>query len=218
MVQATFKIVQPAMVRQKFYPDFLETNIKNFKDKNAEYPMTKDDDNAVEFLKIVNEKKLKIVNEIKNIYRVKKGSKLFLVYSNNMRAIDDDGNVIDQYYHLYGYELHPKIKNNPKTGKLEPDGIKIEHKIPFTPKEVEKVIKMCDEEFRENIWFLYCEVAQDGSQIVNQSRTQLIRTEDVFKNASPKEIKKIIEKRANEIESLTELETFIPPSPSTLKT
>ena len=217
MVQATFKIVQPAMVRQKYYPDFLETNIKNFKDKNAEYPMTKDDDNAVEFLKAVNEKKLKVVNEIKNIYRVKRGNKLFLVYSNNQKALDDDDNVIEEYLHLYGYELFPKIKKNPKTGKLEPDGIKVEHKIPFTPKEVEKVIKMCDEEYRENIWFLYCEVAQDGSEVVNTSRTQLIRAEDVFKNATAKDIKKIIEKRANEIETLAELETFVAP-PISVKT
>ena len=110
MVQATFKIVKPAMVRQKYYPDFLETNIKNFKDKNAEYPMTKDDDNAVEFLKAVNEKKLKVVNEIKNIYRVKRGNKLFLVYSNNQKALDDDDNVIEEYLHLYGYELFPKME------------------------------------------------------------------------------------------------------------
>lgn len=198
------------MQRTKFFPDYLLQNMENFKAKNAEYPLTKDDDNATEFLKKVHDKKLIVKNQVKSIYRVHRGHKDYLCYSLNMVAYDEDKNKIAEFYHVYGWEVFPLIRQVIKGNQevLEPDGYRIEHNIPFTADEVKKIIKMCDPEYREDINFLVCDVPLDTLQPVNTSRTNLIKSEDIFKAAEHKVIQKIVSKGANEIEDLNQLESF----------
>ena len=213
MSQTSFRIEQPAFVREKYYPEYLSIDMENFKKKNATYPLTKDDDNAVEFYKKAKDRKLRIVNQVINIYRTKRNNKEWTNYSLNLRLYDDEGNHIgDEFLHVYGCEKHPIIREVIKNNEiaLEPAGIRLEHKIPFNAQEVEKIIDMCDDEFKENIKFIYNEIPSDSKSPTNERTTQLIRSEDIFKNATNKQIQKIILKKANEIESLDQLETFAP--------
>ena len=213
MSQVTFKIQQPVMQRVKYFPDYLAKDIENFKSQNAVYPMVKDDDNAVDFFKKAKDRKLNVINEIKYIYRTKRGNKEFINYSLNFRLVDDNGvETGDEFYHIFGCEKHPRIKEVIKNNeiKLEPDGIRLQHVIPFSGKEVEKIIKMCHDDYKENILFIYNELPNETGVPVNQHRTDLIRSEKIFKEATNREIKKIIEKKANEIESLEDLNTFKP--------
>lgn len=213
MSQNSFKIEQPVFQRQKYYPDYLVKDMNNFKAKNAVYPDTKDDDNAIEFYKKAKDRKLNIVNEIKNIYRTKRNNKEYLNYSLNLRLYDDSGEPTgDEFLHIYGCSKHPLIreviKNNVPV--LEPNGIKITHDIPFNASEVKQIINMCNDEFKENIQFIYNEVPVDTKTPTNESKTHLIRSPEVFVKATNKEIQKIIQKKANEIESLEELNSFVP--------
>ncbi len=211
MSQVTFKIQQPVMQRVKYYPDYLSKDMENFKASNAVYPMVKDDDNAIDFFKKAKDRKLNVINEIKTIYRTKRGNKEFTNYTLNFRLVDDNGiETGDEFLHVFGCEKFPKIKEVIKNNeiKLEPDGIRLQHVIPFNAKEVEKIIKMCHDDYKENILFVYNEIPNDSGVPVNQHRTDLIRSEKIFKEATNREIKKIIEKKANEIESLDDLNTF----------
>jgi hypothetical protein len=205
---SSFKIVQPVMQRAKYFPDYLLKNMENYKNKNAEYPLTKDDDNATEFLKLVHDKKYIVKNEVKAIHRVKRGSKEYLCYSMNLLAFDEDDNKAAEFYHVYGWNIHPLIKSIVDRGqeKLVPDGYKIEHEIPFSAKAVENALKLCHPDYKENVWFIYSEVPLDSKVPVKESRTQLIKSEEIFKNATNAEIQKIVKKGLNEIEDLRQLD------------
>lgn len=206
----SFSIEQPEVVREKYYPEYLQEILNNFKAKHAIYKIKRGshDESAVDFYKLVRERELKLVHEITRIHRVKVGGKEKLVYGDNLHAIDKNGNEVRQFYSRYGFTLHPIIKEDRnKNGDtiLVPGGIKLEHQIDFNEKEVNKIIEMCHPDYRDNIKFSYCEVPMDSATPINLRQHFAIKSEELFKTAPNKIIKKMIERKMQNIEELSEL-------------
>jgi hypothetical protein len=206
----SFTIEFDEEIEEEYHPDYLKQIFANFKAKRAKYNKTGEDKRAIDFYKIALDRELEIVHQITNIYRVKKGGLgEKLVYSDNLIMRDKDGNDLDpKFYRTYGTTKHPVIiYETDKNGRKKPipNGIKIEHKIPFSAGEVDKIINLCHEDFRNQINFCYCEISNDSKEAVNPTHTYQIKSQDIFKNASIKDIKRMIAAKRTEIDSLSEL-------------
>lgn len=207
----SYSIEQPEVIREKSYPQYLQDDIANFKAKHAKLDVSKEnshDDVAIKFYQKVKELDLELIHEVKSIHRVKRGGKEKLVYSDNLRAVDKEGNDVQEFFHVYGTQRHPVIaKARNKNGDTVwiPNGVKITHEIDFNAKEVEKIIKLCHPDYRDAIAFSYSEIPVDSKDNYNKREKFAIKSEEVFKTATNREIKKIIETKKQTIENLTEL-------------
>ncbi len=201
MVIQTYSIEVEKEVQEEHYPEFLVKDLDNFKKKHARLKLSDDDKDAVKFFKKAYDLKIEPVKELKGIHRVKKRSKHYFVYTLNLKLLDEDGNDVGQYCHTYGTERLPVIREvTSPNGQIKriPNGIRIEHKIPFTDKEIDNIIKkMCDEDYREEIRFTYSELPADSNDPYNMHKKYSIKSIEVFKQANYKQLQKLIAKKKN---------------------
>jgi hypothetical protein len=207
----SFTIEFDEEVEEEYHPEYLREIFANFKAKRAKYKKTGEDKRAIDFYRIALDRDLEVIHQITNIYRVKKGGLgEKLCYSDNLIIRDKDGNdlVDPQFYRTYGTTKHPVIAyETDRNGRKKPipSGIKIEHKIPFSAEEVDKIVDLCHEDFRNQINYVYCEINKDAKEPVNETHTYQIKNPEIFKTASNKDIKRMIQAKRTEIDSLSEL-------------
>lgn len=214
----SFRIEQPEVIKEQFYPEYLQQDIKNFKAKHAilDIKQNSADDMAIKFFQLAKDRDLEIIHEIKKIHRVKRGTKERLVYSDNLRLLDKEGNEVKQHLLTLGTSRHPIIeKGQNKAGEpiLVPGGTKITHDIEFNAKEVDRIVKLCHPDYRDQISYSYSEVPNNSKEPFNLMKKYNIRSEQIFKTATNSEIKKMIEQKKQTIESLSELYSPLPSKP-----
>ncbi|MDR4491381.1 MAG: hypothetical protein R2685_10850 [Candidatus Nitrosocosmicus sp.] len=207
MSSSDFSIEQPEVIREKFYPPYLQKDIANFKEKHAILKIKENsvDDMARKIYQEAADRELELIHEVIKIHRVKRGGKERLVYTDNIHLNDKNGNEIRQFLHTYGTSRHPVIKES-KDGKLVPGGIKVEHDIPFNIDEFNKVVELCHEDYRDQITFAYSEIPIDSKEPYNLQTKYAIKNKDIFITATNKEIKKMIQLKKQDIENLSELQ------------
>lgn len=211
-----FKVEQPDVFDEQFDPEYLQRDKTNFKKKHAVYPESDDDKLVKEFYKEAKEKHYTIKQKVKTIYRTKRGSKDFLNYSMVLEMIDEDGVPVGKEYdRIYGCEKFPIIREFQRNGRTvrEDKGIRINHYIPFNKKEIEKVIDLCDKDYKDEIKYVYNELPSDTREVVNTSRKYTIKTLDILLNATHKDLTKMITLNKNGIETLEELNAPTAPVP-----
>ena len=211
MSATNYRVEKPEVLREKFYPDFLQKDMANFKAQGAilEIKPYTPDDQAVKFYQRVKDKEYTLIHQNIGIHRVKKGSKHKLVYTDNIQALDKYGNYVESLSRTFGTSRHPVLV--PGTDKMGdpimiPKGVRISHDIDFTPQEVDRIIAMCDPEYRDQINYTYSEIPLDSKYPFNIKGKYKIESLEIFKTAPAKVLKKMIERHKQNIESLSELE------------
>lgn len=211
MSATSYRVEKPEVIKEQFYPDFLKKDIDNFKKQNAilEIKPYTPDDQVVKFFQRVKDKEYIIRHQIIGIHRVKKGSKNKLVYTDNMMAFDKYGNYVESLSRTLGTSRHPVLVpgvDNMGDPIMIPKGVRIEHDIDFTPQEVDKIIELCHEDYRDQINFTYSEITLDSKYPFNVKTKYKIESLDIFKTAPNKVLKKMIERKRQNIEKIEDLD------------
>lgn len=210
-MSASYRVEKPEVVREKFYPPFLQKDIENFKKQGAilEIKPFSYEDNVIKFYQRAMETENTLIHEINGIHRVKRGTKDKLVYTDTIHSIDKYGNDVEQFCMTYGTSRHPKlVPSKDRNGNpiMKPDGVRITHDIEFSPNEVDKIIELCDEQYRDQINYSYSEIPIDADIPYNLKAKYSIKSLEIFKTAPTKIIKKMIEQKKQGIENVSELE------------